>query len=268
MLFSSTVDQVTRRRVAFLVWLGLIALLLGGCGIKNLSLPASSSTPTGQTGLQFAPAYSLSRAYPSAEVRFRPAVTYLAALQAVTDLGLQPLSSCLGAAGSQTPWKSTSQESSFDSQDGRGDLQVTVTPLTPADWLQRLIAASSVTLVYDGPIYCPNISGDLTPIPGRLYFLGYNAQTVYLRVTFSEASQTSYLQRLEAISNLGFRLADPCFEKQQPHGAWHAVSQQSSFATSGQFVLATTEANSPAWLSQLRATDGVTQVAAPYTPAC
>ncbi len=254
--------------MALVLWVWVIALLLGGCGHMSLGFPASSSPPASQTGVQFAPGYSTAHVYPSADVRFHPTITYLAALQTITDLGLQPLSPCLGAAGSQTPWKSASQESSFDSQDGRGYVQVTITPLAPADWLQRLSALSGVALVYDGPLYCPSISGDLTPVPGRLYFLGYNAQVVYLRITFSAASQAIYPQRLEAVSNLGFRLADPCIEKHRPPGAWHSASQQASFAIGGDLVVAATEANSQAWLAQAQAMDGVTKVEEPYAPAC
>lgn len=248
--------------------IGLITLLFVGCGLRILEPAADSPTATSQTGLQFAPGYSLNRIYPTADIRFRPAITYLMAVQTVTNLGLQPLSPCTGAMGSQTPWKSISQESSFDATDVHGYLQVTVTPLTAPDWLQRLIATSGVTLAYDGPVYCTNITGDVTPVPGRLYFRGYQAPSSYLAVTFASPSQSSYAQRIVAISNLGFRLADPCVEMREATGVWSSASQQADYVASGLLILATTEANSQSWFSQLRATDGVTQVEAPYTPNC
>lgn len=83
-------------------------------------------------------------------------------VETVTSLGLQPLSPCTGAMGSTIPWRPISQQKEFAAQDTRGDLQVTVTPQTSANWPQRLAATSGVGLVYDGPVYCPSISGDLT----------------------------------------------------------------------------------------------------------
>ncbi|MGH2502936.1 MAG: hypothetical protein ACRDID_10510 [Ktedonobacterales bacterium] len=246
----------------------LVALLLTGCGSDVFGLSSGTPTATEETGLQFAPDYSLDRIYPSADLRFQPSVSYAAAVETVTSLGLQPLSPCTGAMGSTTPWRPISQQKDFAAQDTHGDLQVTVTSLTAPNWLQRLATTSGVRLVYDGPVYCPSISGDLTPVPGRLYFGGYQAPTEYLAVTFSSTSPDSYAQRIVEVSELGFRLANPCFEQHKPQLAWPGASQQAPFTASGRLILATTDANSQAWRTQLQAVDGIAQIVAPYAPAC
>lgn len=240
-------------------------LLLSGCAVSGASRGAASAA-TAQPSA--APIYAPGDAYPFADVRFRSSVDYLTALRLVTGLGLQPLSSCLGAESSSTPWKSADESAIFADAGAPGNLQVMATPLAPGDWVSRLTATNGVDNVYDGPMYCPLIPVDLTPVPGRLYFLGRDAPTRYVRVTFATASVSGYAPALKAVSNLGFRLADPCYERSSPAPAWHSMSQQASFASSGALVLATTEANSPQWLSQLKDVAGVVAIAASYSPAC
>lgn len=240
-------------------------VLLSGCAV--VGAPRATTSPRAATPTVSA-IHASGDAYPYADVRFRPAVDYLTALRLVTNLGLQPLSSCLGAGGSTTPWRSADQSAAFADTNTPGSLQVMTTPLTPADWVSRLSATTGVVSVYDGPIYCPMIPVDLVPVSGRLYFLGRDAPTVYVRVGFATASVSGYAHALDAVSDLGFRLADPCFERSSPAPAWRPMSQQADFASSGVLVVATTAANSLQWSAQLKHTPGVIAISAPYAPSC
>ncbi len=261
-----------RQEAQWLRWIigaTLPLMLLSGCAVAGAPETTASQRAAEPSAMSSATAISApGDAYPSADVRFRPAIDYLTALRLVTNLGLQPLSSCLGADSSTTPWKSADQSAAFTDTNAPGSLQVMATPLAPGDWVSRLTATTGVVSVYDGPMYCPMIPVDLTPVPGRLYFLGRDAPTRYVRVGFATASVSGYARALKAVSDLGFRLADPCFEQSSPAPAWRPMSQQADFASSGALVVATTAANSPQWPAQLKDTPGVIAITAPYAPSC
>lgn len=240
----------------------IMAAAMSGCSVAAGS---GSQAPANHAGLHYAPGYTGDT---EASVYFLPGVSYVTAVRAVADMGLQPLSPCAGAASDHTRWKSADQSTMFSDIDSKGLLQVVATPLSPIEWPKRLLAATGVEGVSVGPAYCPNIGGDLTPMPGQVYFLGYGVQPTYVRVTFSTRQVDAYAASVVEVSDLGFRLADPCFESRRPSPAWHSMSQLSGYEATGALVVATTEANSTRWLAQLSTAPHVMHIEAPYQPAC
>jgi hypothetical protein len=207
--------------------------------------------------------------YLLADVHFELSIDYLTALQFVTNLGLQPLYACTGYDGSYVRWRPQDERDGFAATAmPPHTLEVAPTPLAPSDWLQRLLASSSVASIYDGPQFCPNIPVDLTHLPGRLYFLGQSVWVEYVQVKFAPFSANAYGQALSDISALGFRLADPCYEQSLPAPPWRSMGQQASFASGGALVVAITEANSSQWSAQLKDAAGVVGVTAPFAPTC
>ena len=105
--------------------------------------------------------------------------------------------------------------------------------------------------------------------PHALNFLGPNAPITYVRATFS--GDTGYDAALDAVNNLGFRLANPCYEQARSRGnkpTWNTAGQENTFGSSHTLLLATTSYNATAWLSQLKTVVGVTGVDVPVTATC
>lgn len=148
----------------------------------------------------------------SAAITFAPSVSYQAALRAVTDLGLQVVQPCVDTSGA---WQPMNAGANWPSQ-----LLVSSTPLAPSGWLTPLGKITGVTQVQPNPAYgCPLMGGN-SPAPGTLVFLAPDQAGTYARITFS--AQTSYESALALVSALGFRLGDPCYER-EPQGAHVSV---------------------------------------------
>jgi hypothetical protein len=105
--------------------------------------------------------------------------------------------------------------------------------------------------------HCPALGFDPNAIPG----LPQGQEGTPVRVTF--ATGTSYDAALAAVTRLGFRLANPCYER-QPQGApveWSPVGQEAVFASTGALLVATTPSNAATWQQQIRQAGGVASVA-------
>ena len=82
-----------------------------------------------------------------------------------------------------------------------------------------------------------------------------------MKTTFSDS--ISYDIALDAANNLGFRLANPCYESARARGdkpAWKTAGQENAFGAAHTLLLATTGFNATTWLSQLKTLAGVTKV--------
>ena len=274
-----------RLRVVALPFL-LLAATLAGCvsvaggGSQPTPHAASSAlTPSPLVIPKVTPGESGAGVVHQADVIFSASTDFYSALQMVTNLGLQPVDHCTGYFSSAVRWRAQDYnfrwlapvaypEGATPPPGPLHELAVAPAPLAPSDWLQRLAALPSVKSIYDGFSSCPDIMEDLTPVPGALYFLGVKARTEDLRVSFAATGAGGYGQALATISNLGFRLADPCYEQSASPLAWSPVGQQATFASSGALVVAITAANSTQWLAQLKTAPGVVSVQAPYTEQC
>ena len=191
----------------------------------------------------------------NAFITFTNATSYQQALRMITDLGLQTSNTCAFAWKPQTTgdYFSTSHALFVVSSVGAAPL-----------WLYRLKASPNVASVnVDTIMSCPMEQANQQPsyiAPGQV--------GTYVRVTFSSAN---YDAALNAINNLGFRLANPCYDQARARGkkpTWSLVGQETTFAQTRSLLLATTRANATTWRGQLQALSGVTKVDAPFYSSC
>jgi len=105
--------------------------------------------------------------------------------------------------------------------------------------------------------------------PKALKLLGPDAPVTYVKATFS--SGTGYDAAFDAVNNLGFRLANPCYEQARSRGdklAWSGAGQEDAFGSAHILLLATTNFNATSWLQQLKSVASVTKVDTPIAVAC
>jgi hypothetical protein len=252
-------------------WIGMllccgVLLLIAACqadGSPSVSTPTGAPTPTLQSGrATFAPGFGFTHPAPFATLTFTASTPYAGALRLVTDAGLQLLPYCDDAPDSRVRWQPVGQQEAFLSGEQAHELQVTITPLTPTGWLDRLLQVKLVSAIYNGFYYCPEIPVDPTPVPNTLYFLGAQHPTIAIQLVFASPLDT-YDLALFTISNLGFRLADPCYEHHSSPRFWHPMGQEAPFASMHSLLVAVTEANSTGWRDQLHALEGMKTIVVP-----
>jgi outer membrane protein assembly factor BamB len=200
-----------------------------------------------------------------ADITFRSSVSYEQALKLVTDLGLQT-QILLCEVPPDNPWKPVGDQSAFP------DMLVTSTPIAAPGWLDRLKAMPQVAQTQEfGAHSCPLMPVSPTPLPtGTPVFLPAKQAGTYVRVTFASTTN-NYNATIDALNNLGFRLANPCYERaraQGTHPAWNPMGQETTFASSHTLLLATTTWNSTHWQDQLHAISGIVKVEAPVNVQC
>ena len=193
-----------------------------------------------------------------AYLHFADSVSYQDALRMITDLGLKTFADC--AFGGWVPQGESSGFSQFH------QLEVTATVVSAPLWLARLQKLPGVTDVQIwGPHSCPMQRIDSS----KPRYLGEDWSLTYARVTFS--ATTGYDKALGALDDLGFRLANPCYEQARAKGekpTWTTMGQESAFAQAHTLLVATSYNNAVTWQQQLRAVSGVTQVEVPYSAGC
>lgn len=242
---------------------GLTVLLAGfaGCAISS-STAGTHATSTSSNAVAPSP--------PEREnITFSQATLYATALRMLTDLGLQPSNPCNGRfATSTAAWIQWSPALLPDLYQQTRQIWAEKTPLAPADWQARLAAMPGVVQIQqDAASFCPSIiQNQGTPPPSATAFLGMSQVGTVVRVSFGAPLDT-YDAALDAVANLGLRLAGPCIE-QGLTAAWHPVGQEADFASTHALVVATTINASNQWQSQLRAISGVTGIESGYVPHC
>jgi hypothetical protein len=191
----------------------------------------------------------------SASVTFASSVSYQQALKMIADLGLQLSVFC------PSMWKPQLNEGVFSDHSLSVVANVNSAPL----WLNRLKATPGVEDAQaSGPHSCP-----INRVDDNLSRLPFQQSGSFVQVTFSPTVR--YGDALEAVSNLWFRLADPCYEQaraQEAKPTWHSQGQADAFAKTHLFILATTALNSIHWLDQLHAMAGVVKVDASLKMTC
>lgn len=190
-------------------------------------------------------------------VVFTPQTAYTQALETVTTLGLQPAIICglpPSESNRQIIWQPEGQTSQFAAT---AQLVVKTTYLAPADWRQRLTASISILslrppTITTCPIVTPATTSFLTPMRN-------SGPLVYQRVTFTAA--TKYGDALSVISNLGLRLANPCYEAQwlaNADPAWQPMTQTDAYIASHSLLISPVAGlASTAWQQQLNANTSV-----------
>lgn len=225
-------------------------------------------------------------------IRFDPSVPYDDALQVVTDLGLQPSVACgydadmkAGRVITDMHWQPAGQRSIFPVEHR---LFVALTPLTAPDWITRLNHAHGVMPNHDPeqssqPLYCPDINAG-----GAAYSADRDAShpaQASLVLTYAQATSSpnalvvftpssTYAEALYAMSNLGMRLADPCYEHahagNRPASApWPGVGQEQRFSASHTLLVAAAPLTTPSnWDQMISSQTDVASVTVPYTASC
>jgi outer membrane protein assembly factor BamB len=184
-----------------------------------------------------------------AYVHFSDGVSFQQAIHLLTDLGLQTFANCA------FQWKPQGSSVDFSAYH---QLVVAATVNSAPLWFNRLQATPGVTsLQADGPHSCPMMRYD----PNGLNRLKPDAPVTYVKATFSDS--VSYDTALDAVNNLGFRLANSCYERARSRGdksAWKTAGQENAFGSEHTLLLATTGFNATTWQQQLKSLAGATKV--------
>jgi hypothetical protein len=254
----------------------ILLLFLAGCSANVAQHVAQTSRITHQS---------------DAVVSFTSATSYADALRTITDLGLQTTNFCMAAIVNSSgkivgglPWMPLDNKAYFITSHGVDTsgtiggtptvvdttelpaLSVLTTPLAPADRVDRLEATPGVAGVETNVVTdCPNIgltsASTVTSLPRKQ--IG-----TYIRVAFSSNIST-YDNALSIVSNLGLRLADPCYEQENNQPAdWHPMGQETDFFKSRSLVVATTLVSPTDWRTRIPNTQHVASISASYSPVC
>jgi hypothetical protein len=262
--------------------------VLAGCGTRLAPQHSPSSAA-------WAPAPA------TAPVRFDPSISYDDALRAITDLGLQPSVACgyeadlkAGRVITDMQWQPAGQRSIFVREHR---LFVTFTPLAAPDWGARLTHVHgfvrNTEQQWDQGLYCPDLgsaaayptdpapsaSVSFTPPdssrPAQTPTVLAYAQAISspnARVVFTPS--ITYAEALSTISDLGVRLADPCYERKhaenQPTSAqWPGAGQEQRFSASHSLIVAAAPLATPIyWEQMLGSGAGIADITVPYTATC
>lgn len=193
----------------------------------------------------------------SANVQFSNTVSYQQAIRLISDLGLQTFADC------SVQWKPQGGQVGFPTDHW---LTIAATVNSAPLWFNRLQTAPGViSLQAGGPHSCPMMRYD----PKALKLLGPDAPTTYAQVTFADT--IGYDTALEAANNLGFRLANPCYEQARARGdkpTWSTAGQENAFEKMHTLLLSTTGFNATTWLQQLKSLAGVTRIDTPVVTTC
>ena len=217
-------------------------------------------------------------AYP---VLFDASVTYADALREMTDLGIQPAVFCGYQrdidAGKviESAWLPAGQQDRFQ-QEHRMWVVKTIT--ASPDWLHKLYSLPGFHKDPSSQNFgCSGGHANAGPPPPKdapdvLTNEQADSQIgTYAYVTFT--SGVDYDTALYDISNLGLRLADPCYEQsllphQQPE-QWHPMNQTITFSYLHALVVSPAPLTSAVtWRDQLRKLPDVASADTSYHPTC
>lgn len=215
-----------------------------------------------------------------------PSISYADVLRGLTNLGVQPAVFCGYQrdidAGEviESAWLPAGQQERFQ-QEHRMFVMKTLD--APTDWvyqmhhlpgvrndpsLENIFCSGGHSTI--GPTPQPGAPAVLTLNPADRHPLNSEIGT-YAYVTF--ASGVDYDIALYDVSNLGLRLADPCYEYSLlPHHQpkqWHPMSQEITFSYAHALVVAPAPLISAVtWRDQLHKLPDVTTVDTSYHPVC
>jgi hypothetical protein len=228
-------------------------------------------------------------------------MSYDDALRAITDLGLQPSVACgygadltAGRVITDMQWQPAGQRSIFVREH---QLFVTFTPLAAPDWGARLTHVHgfvrNTEQQWNQILYCPDLGSAATyPIdPATSTSVSFTppdtsrpthtptvlayAQAISspnARVVFTPT--TTYAEALSTISDLGVRLADPCYERkhagnQTTSAQWPGAGPEQRFSVSHSLIVAAAPLATPIrWEQMLGSEAGVANITVPYTATC
>jgi hypothetical protein len=181
------------------------------------------------------------------------ASSYADVLTEVTSLGLRLAGNpCVEGNLADGAVQSADQRAATAQEDNFAELHlllVAPTVLAPPDWAARLASLPGVTDVNTSAVWnCPAmVDGSLLD---RLRSAPPRDQPTVLHF----ANDVAYGDALRAASDLGLRLADPCYEAALANGdqpTWRPANQQAAYAASGDLIVAPTILTPSDWPSRL-----------------
>ncbi len=223
----------------------------------------------------------------SYSLTFLSSISYIQALDIVTNLGLQPGILCSTNSRLSTRhqqeqtllWQPMGQRETFSDTHR---LVVVLSEYTPSDLLQRLHLSGKVLNIEQiGSVSppCPSSRVGIGPYtPNTLTPLQGDQGTISTRITFN--TSVTYSIALYQVSDLGFLLADPCYKKEMnaqtrihfpwnSEPSWHPMSQKSLFNKTHTLLVETIPLLTPShWQSQLETTNDVTSSKIQSDPSC
>ncbi|HEY7343126.1 MAG TPA: hypothetical protein VH591_19795 [Ktedonobacterales bacterium] len=213
---------------------------------------------------------------------FSASASYSDILRGLTDLGVQPAVFCGypqdfadGSAIQGSLWLPAGQRARFQ-QEHR--MFVVPTLAHAPDWATKIYAlpgahrdtsTQSIPCTDGQPVGSQTPSSSNAPNVLTTDQVG-NQTSMYAFVTFLPS--VSYDAALYDVSNLGLRLADPCYEYalvKQSSPQWRPMGQETIFGVSHALVVAAAPLTSATiWRNQLRTLPDVSTVDTSYHPAC
>jgi hypothetical protein len=208
--------------------------------------------------------------------------SYTDAVRAITDLGLVPAASVRGSAIGDYEsggavyrgpwWQPVGADVAFTTENGT--LVVFPTPLAAPNWPDRLrgLPGATVDTLYTRytPFNGPPHTVRGTPPPGASKLIAPDQLDVTARMIFARPS-VDYDSAVDAVTDLGLRLADPCYELAKSRGpapTWHPMGQEGSYASGGALAVAPTSVAAANWQDQPWALPSVTTLDIPFAPSC
>ncbi len=186
-----------------------------------------------------------------AVVTFADTASYTDALGELTSIGMRLSNPCFEAAirAGDTHWDTHYQVRGQEDLYAHGHaLAAATTTLAPTDWVERLWTLPHAVKVDTRVVSsCPAISGSLlgllvvAPPAERPFVLHF-------------PSGMAYGEALRAATDVGLRLADPCYEAalaRGNHPAWHPASQEQAYGSNGNLVVAPTILAPADWLTRI-----------------
>jgi len=227
-----------------------------------------------------------------AVVSFEISFSYEDALRSITALGLQPTIPTIGSTQYKggiiqtwVPWSPVGEKELYaqghpiiiphhlaasEHPERTHTIWISPTPLAPTNWIDRLRAIVGVhTVEFLDWFSSPAIHTDPCP-PGSVIALAEDQAGIYVRITFSLPAN-GYDTALYLISDLGLRLADPCYEQAKVKGMplnWHLMEQENMFAHEQVLIVATTTITPSDWEIRLRNANEIVTIEVPYTVRC
>jgi len=186
-----------------------------------------------------------------AVVTFADTASYTDALGELTSIGMRLSNPCFEAAIGEGDtqfgevYQANGQEDSYGNEH---TFVIATTVLAPADWLPRLwTLPHAIKVDTNAQYFCPSNSGGLI---GRLLVVPPAERPVVLAFPRGMA----YGEALRAATDVGLRLADPCYEAALARGdkpAWHPASQEETYSSNGSLVVAPTILAPADWLTRI-----------------
>lgn len=186
----------------------------------------------------------------NAVVTFAGGASYTDALSELTSIGMRLSNPCFEGAirAGGNPWALYPVRGQEDSYANGHTLLAATTALAPMDWVERLWTLPHAIKVDTRVISACRL------IPSSLLGPLLVAPPAERPFVLHFPSSMAYGEALRAATDVGLRLADPCYEAalaRGNHPAWHPATQQQAYGSNGNLVVAPTILAPADWLTRI-----------------